>query len=189
MTSADQLKSDLDYVSSAVRRHELSLGVPVVHFMWAAIVLVGYALPDFAPRSTGAYWFFAGIGGGLLSWWLGNREARRSGVNDSDASSRMGLHWMFAGAAFLLCALPMMFGRVDIAGGAPYFMLVAGIVYGLAGVHLIRPLLWIGVALLAAYAMLIIANPPYAWTVTGLVIAIGLCWSGMLAIGQRRSSQ
>lgn len=188
MTSAEQIKQDLDFVANAVRHRELDAGVPAIHFLWAAIVLVGFALPDFAPRAAGAYWFVTGIGGGLLSWWLGARDARKSGFNDSERGKRYGLHWLVAGIAFVLCGLPMMFGRVEPGTGASNFMLVSGIVYALAGVHLVRPLLWLGLLMLAAYAAMIIAAPPYAWTVSGVVIATGLAWAGIVARGLRKTA-
>ena len=186
MTSAEQIKQDLDYVASAVRRHERPLGPAAVYFLWALLVPIGFALPDFAPRSAGAYWFFAGIGGGLLSWWLSCREARRCGVQDAELAGRITLHWLIAGAGFVLCGLPMMTGQVDPAVGVHSYMLVAGLVYTLAGVHLLRPMLWIGSLMLAAYAVLVVASPPYAWTITGVVIAIGLAWAGIAARAGRR---
>ena len=188
MTSAEQLKQDLDYVASAVRRHDRPLGPPAVWFLWALLVPVGFALPDFAPRSAGAYWFVAGIGGGLLSWWLGQREMRRCGRQDAELSRRIGLHWILAGAGFVLCGLPLMTGRVGPADAVPNYMLVAGLVYALAGVHLLRPMLWIGTLMLAAYAVLVVADPPYAWTITGVVIAIGLAWAGFAARTGRRDA-
>ena len=187
MTSADQIKQDLDFVANAVRRHDRDAGVPAIHFLWAAIVLVGFALPDFAPRTAGAFWFVAGIGGGLLSWWLGARDDRRSGLRDIERGKRYGLHWLIAGAGFVLCGLPMAYGRSDIDSGASSFMLVAGLVYALAGVHLVRPLLWVGLLMLAAYAAMIIAAPPYAWTISGIVIAIGLVSAGMAARTMRKT--
>jgi hypothetical protein len=187
MTSAEQLKQDLDYVASAIRRHERPLGPPAVWFLWALLVPVGFALPDFAPRSAGAYWFFAGIGGGLVSWWLGQREARRRGVQDAELSRRIGLHWIIAGVGFVLCGLPLMTGQVAPETAVPNYMLVAGLVYALAGVHLLRPMLWIGALMLAAYAALVVAKPPYAWTLTGLVIAVGLAWAGISARAQGRT--
>ena len=57
---------------------------------WAAIIGVGFALTDFAPRGLGAFWLVCGIGGGLLSWWLGERDARRSGVIDQELGRRHG---------------------------------------------------------------------------------------------------
>lgn len=192
MTTADQIKQDLirqdlDFVANAVRRHDRDAGVPAIHFLWAAIVLIGFALPDFAPRMAGAFWFVAGIAGGLLSWWLGARDARRTGFNDGERGKRYGLHWLVAGVGFVLCGLPMMFGQVEPATGASSFMLVAGLVYALAGVHLVRPLLWIGLLMLAAYAAMIIAAPPYTWTISGIVIAIGLVSAGIAALGLRKT--
>ena len=181
MTSADQIKQDLDYVASAVRRQDPCTGVPAIYFLWAGVVLVGFALPDFAPQYAGAFWFVAGIGGGLLSWWLGERDARRTGVNDVALGRRYGLHWTIAGVGFFLSALPMFAGRAEMGLVVSNFLLVAGLVYALAGVHLERPLLWSGLLMLAAYAVLVLFAPPYTWSITGVVIAVALTWSGLAA--------
>lgn len=181
MTSADQIKQDLDYVASAVRRQERCTGVPAIYFLWAGIVLVGFALPDFEPRFAGFFWFLAGVGGGMLSWWLGERDARRRGVNDVALGRRYGMHWLIAGVGFVLSTLPMATGRVEIGVGASNFLLVAGLVYALAGVHLERPLLWSGLLMLASYAVLMLFTPPYTWTITGVVIAVALAWAGVSA--------
>ena len=188
MTTADRLQEDLAYVATAVRHRDRRTGLPAIYFLWAGIVLAGFALPDFAPKAAGAFWFVAGIGGGLLSWWLGQRAARKAGVNDSDLGKRYGLHWLIAGVAFVMCALPAIFGRVEMDIGVSNFLLVAGIVYALAGVHLERPLLWSGLLMLAAYAVLVVLSPPYAWTITGVVIAISLAWAGICALGRRTAA-
>ena len=185
MTHADQIKQDLDYVASAVRRQDRCTGVPAIYFLWTGIVLVGFALPDVAPQYAGAFWFVSGIGGGLLSWWLGERDARRMGVNDVALGRRYGLHWTLAGVGFLLSALPMIVGRAEAGTGASSFLLVAGLVYALAGVHLERPLLWSGLLMLAGYAVLVLFAPPYTWTITGIVIAVALAWSGLAAMRTR----
>ena len=180
MTS-DQLQQDLDYVASAVRRNDRPACVPAIFFLWAAIVLVGYALPDFAPHATGAYWSVAGIGGGLLSWWLGVRANRQNGIQDHDEGRRYGLHWAIGGLAFVLTGLPMMVGRVPPGQGGVNFLLMAGVLYALAGVHLERRILWPGVLMFAAYVVLTLFDPPYAWTTTGVLIALALVWSGLSA--------
>jgi len=187
MTSAEQLKQDLDYVASAVRRRDRCVGVPAIYFLWAAIVLVGFALPDFADRYAGAFWLVAGIGGGLLSWRLGELDARKHGVNDRELGLRHGYHWLIGGVAFFLCALPAIVGRADIGDTVSSFLLVAGLLYALAGVHLERPLLWSGLLMLAAYAVLVLFAPPYTWTITGIVIAVSLAWAGLAAQRSRRA--
>ena len=55
------------------------------------------------------------------------------------------------------------------------FLLVAGLAYALAGVHLERPMLWSGLIMLAAYVMLNMFALPYTWTITGLVIGALFC--------------
>ncbi|HXH00712.1 MAG TPA: hypothetical protein VNI56_00770 [Xanthomonadaceae bacterium] len=187
MTTAHQLQQDLDYVANAVRRRDRLTGVPAIYFLWAAITLVGFALPDFAPAAAGRFWLVAGFGGGLLSWWLGARDARRSGVIDRELGRRYGLHWSVGGLGFLVCVLPVVAGRVEVGIGVSNFLLVSGLVYALAGVHLERPLLWCGLLMLAAYVVLVIFAPPYTWSLTGVAMAVALTWAGTLAHLRRRA--
>lgn len=183
--SPDRLQQDLDYVVAAVRRHDTSLGVPAIYFLWAVLVPVGFALPDLAPGIAGPYWLVAGIGGGLLSWWLAVRDARRSGINDTADGRRHGLHWLVSGIGFLVCWLPVLRGApIELAVGN--FLLVAGLVYALAGVHLERPLLWSGLVMLAAYVVLTVFALPYTWTITGLAIGVSLAWAGLSAVRAAR---
>lgn len=187
MPEVDRLKEDLDYVASAVREADHRTGVPLIYFLWAGIVLAGFTLPDVAPPAAGPFWLVASPAGGVLSWVLGARAARRSGWSDAERGRRYALHWLIAGVAFLLCSLPLIFGtaakgRFDVSS----YMLVTGIAYALAGVHLERPLLWVGLLMLIAYAVIVVASPPYAWTITGVVIALALAWAGVIAIGQRK---
>lgn len=186
MTETERLKQDLDYVAAAVRRRDRPQGLPVIYFLWAAIVLVGFSLPDFMPRYAGLFWFVTGIGGGLFSWWYGARDARRRGIQDAELGKRYGYHWLVAGVAFVLSSLPMATGRIEPGQGSTNFLLVAGIVYALAGVHLERPLLFSGLLMLAAYAVLVVASPPFLWTITGIVIAVSLAWAGLAARRQQR---
>lgn len=181
MSANESIRDDLNYVASTVRRQEYRSGVPAIYFLWAAIVLVGFSLPDFAPPVTGPYWFVTGIVGGLLSWWLGARAGRRSGFNDKAMGRRYGWHWMIGGFGFLLAGLPVILGQVDISVGTSSFLLVGGLVYALAGVHLERPLLWSGLLMLAAYVVMVIFQPPYVWTITGVAIALSLAWAGLAA--------
>lgn len=183
MTTVDRIKQDLDYVASAVRHQDRPGGVPAIYFLWAAIIGIGFALPDFAPQHASLFWLICGIGGGLLSMWLGARQSRRAGINDVALGRRHGYHWLIAGVGFALCILPVVTGRVDIGLGVSNFLLVAGLAYALAGVHLERPLLWSGLLMLAAYAVLMLFAPPYTWTLTGVAIAISLLWAGISARG------
>ncbi len=182
MNQFDTTRENLDYVASTVRRHGRDPQDAYIYFLWAILVPIGFALPDFAPRVAGPYWFIAGISGGLLSWWLGVWGARRRGAVDRELGRRYGWHWGIAALGFFLAALPMMAGVIDVAHGATLFLLVGGLVYLLAGVHLDRGILPGGVLMLVAYVVLIFTNLPYVWTVTGLVIAVALAVSGFRAL-------
>lgn len=180
MVDTQQLQQDLDYVRAAVRRREQPVGVPAIYAFWALAVLIGFASADFMPRVTGLYWFVVGIGGGLLSWWLGARDSRRRGVRDAALGRRYGLHWALGGVAYVLTALPLFIHQpVASAAAAAPFLLTTGIVYGLAGVHLDRPLLWAGLVALAGYVALVLFALPYAWTITGALIAACLAISAV----------
>lgn len=176
--TTDRLQQDLDYVARAVRRNDRSAGVPSIYFLWGAIVAIGFALPDFAPQLAAPFWLVCGIGGGLLSWWLAAREERRVGAVDRELGRRHGYHWLIGGAGFMICWLPLLRGA-PIEAIAGNFLLVAGLVYSLAGIHLERPLLWSGLAMLAAYVVLSVFALPYTWTFTGIVIGLSLAWAGM----------
>ena len=70
-------------------------------------------------------------------------------------------------------------GSVALADFGKMVLLIIALAYFLAGVHLERPLIWIGVLMLSGYILLLF-NPPYAWTILGLVIAAGLGATGAL---------
>ena len=181
----DELQSNLDYVARAVRHHESPPGVPAIYFLWALLVLIGFALPDWAPRAAGPYWFVAGIGGGLLSVWLGMREGRRSGLIDRERGRRYSYHWLVAGIAFLLTGLPIALDRFEPHAGVANFLLIGGTAYALAGVHLDRPFLWSGLIMYAAYAAMMLFSPPYTWTFAGVATAAALAWAGVSALQRR----
>lgn len=186
MTTTHRIHEDLDYVASAVRREDRSGGVPLVYFLWAAIVVFGFALPDVMPRYAGPYWLVMGIGGGLLSMWIAERDGRRHGIRNAELGRRYGFHWLIVGAAYMLVGLPMIAGRVPMASGASYFLLVGGLAYSLAGVHLDRRMLGSGLLMFAAYIVLTIFELRYTWTITGIVIALALVWAGLSTQRQRR---
>ena len=184
MTRTEQLQQDLDYIRSAVRRREQPVGIPALFVFWAVAVFLGFAAADFAPRIAGLYWLVVGIGGGGFSWWMGERDDRKRGVRDVEQGKRYGLHWVVGGIGYFLTALPMLahgFSN-DAAAG---FLLTTGIVYGLAGVHLERPLLWCGLLAFAGYVALVAWRLPYAWTMTGALMAACLLLAAVFAARAR----
>lgn len=180
MTSQDQLKQDLDYITATVRRNDRAGGLPAMYAFWAVAIAIGFSLADFAPRITGPYWLVAGIGGGLWSMWYANRETRKRGIANSEEDKRWGLHFLVGGIGWFLTALPIMTGAIPPEAGAPWFLFTTGLIYALAGVHLDRPMLWSGLLALAGFAVMQLVPVPYVWTTTGVLMALCLGTAAIL---------
>ncbi|WP_444883176.1 hypothetical protein [Microbulbifer sp. PSTR4-B] len=178
MTDMEKLKDSLDFVSDAVRSNQVENGIPSLYFLWGLLIFIGFALADLAPQLTVYYFLVASTAGGLFSWWLGERTARRTGINNSTFGRKYGWHWMVTGIGFLLI-LATMIAKPN-AAGPEQFLLLAGLSYSLAGIHLIRPLLYSGILMLASYLLIILLTPPYAWVLSGLAIGCGLVWTGLV---------
>lgn len=179
-------QDDLAYVASAVRRRETRPGVPAIFFLWSALFLVGWALPDFAPRLTAPFWLVAGIGGGLLSWWLGARDELERGDVDIELGKRYGYHWLVCGAAFFGVFLPFMLGGQEFNAYAAdllgrQFLLVCALAYGLAALHLERGLALPAAIMGAGYLVLNVWSPAYLWTTMGAMISVALFVAGLQA--------
>ncbi len=182
MNTTRSAHENLDYVADVVQRENLASGTPSIYFLWAVIVLVGFALPDFAPKLAGLYWFICGTAGGFVSWFLAAHDAKAKGVHNKRLGRRYGFHWLVTGIGFILAALPMITGVIDPANGASLFLLVGGIGYCLAGIHLERGILPGGILMLVAYVLLLLVHPPYIWTLSGIAVAIALAWAGVNAL-------
>lgn len=180
MTTQDQLKQDLDYIANTVRHNDRSGGLPGLYALWAVLIAIGFTLADFAHNIVGWYWLVVGIGGGFFSMWYAGYEERKRGVTNSAEGRRWGLHFAIGGIGWLLTALPMMTGKVEPEVGAPNFLFTTAIVYGLAGVHLDRPLLWCGLLGFAGYAVMQLVDVPYVWTTTGILMALCLGTAAVL---------
>ncbi|HVF63972.1 MAG TPA: hypothetical protein VNE58_08260 [Casimicrobiaceae bacterium] len=74
------------------------------------------------------------------------------------------------------------------ASVAPNVLLVGGLFYTLASVHLERPLLWSGVLLFAAYVVMALVALPFLWATIGLVVAAWLVLTGIVASRRKRDS-
>lgn len=180
----DQLQQDLQYVANAVRRNERGRGDPEIYFLWAVIVAIGWSLPDFAPTLAAPYWLVCGIGGGLASWWIAARNDARRGARDQAMNRRWGLHWLIGGIGFVICWVPIVHGA-PIPAVVGNFMLVAGLVYLFAGIHLDRGLVGSGAMILVAYVLLSLFPVRGIWTATGILVALALAWAGVAAHRQR----
>ena len=79
MTGIERIKEDIAYVRAAAELSEI-VHVRAYGFLWAGILLCGYALVDFVDdRWIGRYWNVAMPVGSALSVWLVMRANRGAG--------------------------------------------------------------------------------------------------------------
>ena len=184
MGETHKLGEDLDYVRSALDRGRIDGSPAAIYWIWAAIIFVGFALVDLAPRTTGPYWLVAAPVGFAASMWFGRRSAERLGEINRAGVRRHLLHWSGLLIAALLALVPVVAGKANGFDFATTMVLLAGLTHWLAGVHGDRPMFVSGTLLFAGYAMVILLPGP-AWTVLGVVVGAALALAGWSA---RRSS-
>lgn len=170
---SSQAREDLEYVRRVVRRSEASGGPRAIWYLWAVIAAVGFSLVDFAPARVPIFWAVAGPAGFLASVWLGWRHGRLTGQESRAEGRRHVMHWgaLLAGV-FLLVPLAAG-GALPGAGLGQAILLLVALGYFLAGVHLHRPLLWIGLLMAGGYVALFFLDT-YVWTGIGLLVGLGL---------------
>ncbi|HEV8337517.1 MAG TPA: hypothetical protein VGR67_13975 [Candidatus Polarisedimenticolia bacterium] len=173
MAEMERIENDLHYVRNVVQKAERQKSPAGIYWLWAAIVLIGFALPDFAPRYTGIFWMLAGPAGGALSAYLGWRDARRLGFFRREEGIRHCLHWGAMMGVILLSVPLATRGVLPGAGLGKVILLLVTLAYLLAGVHLERPLGFIGIVMAAGYVALFFI-PAYGWTVLGALVALSL---------------
>ncbi len=188
MKDESQVREDLSYVRLALQRADATAGDPAtIYFVWAAITFFGFAIIDFAPKSTGLYWLVAAPLGGVLSAVLGYRASKASGQSSSRNGWALAMHWGGLLVAVLLI-VPLATTHVIVPADFPRLVLlvVAGSYYT-AGIHLDRRLIPVGLVLAACYLLTVfVRDLPYLWTVTAAVVATSLAVLGLLAAARAR---
>ena len=179
MAEAQQLKEDLHYVAATVRRAEQYSPVASICYLWAALVLVGFSLSDWSPQHAGPFWLAAAPLGTLISFVLGWRAGRGTGEVDRALGARYAWHWGLALLGFVGVIFPAIGRAMPLDQEIPYFLLVAALAYGMAGVHLDPPLRNVGLIMFAGYAALTVFQLPYSWTVTGVLVCGALFYAGL----------
>ena len=174
MQPSQETLNDLSYVRRALDRGAASPFPRSVPLLWAAVCAVGFPINDFAPQWAPAFWGVASPLGFLASSWLGYRASRAGGETDR----REGLRWLYHFGALLL--------TLAAAGGAVaagafsgrdvglVAVLACALAYMLAGVHLARPIGWVGLLLLLVGFPVTLLVREWEWTIAGAVAALAL---------------
>ena len=164
MSNAEQ---DLAYVQEVVKGAESAPSGPrAIYILWAVIYFTGFSLFDWNHRYAGIFWLIAGPIGGVVSFWLGSRSALRAGVASRRMAKRHMLHWIGTGAAIFM-ALPLLWlGVLSSTALIKVILLIMALGMFTAGIYLVRPYLWVGLALAACYlAVMTLSALP--WMVVG----------------------
>lgn len=187
MTDDKTLHDDLSYVRTVLHRAEAGDNPAVIYFLWAAISFIGFAMIDFFPRMTGFYWMIAGPAGGVLSAFLGYRTGRALGQTSRREGRMHGLHWSGLMAAILLLVPLVATGQLAPGGMPRLILLIVALSYFMAGVHLDRRLLWVGLALGGCYLFTVFeVDLPYLWTITAALLSASLVIAGLSALARAR---
>ena len=184
MTDSASIKDDLAFVRAVAEGS--SVHVPAIYLLWAAICLVGFPLVDVVgPGSSwiGIYWTIAGPLGGVLTWRLAVQAGRRAGQADRRTGKRwMGHFLAFFGTGLLGMGL-VASDQLSWSGISSLWILLLALTYFLAGLHLERRLIPIGIVLAAGY-LVTLYLPEYGATTAGVAVAAALvaqAWLGARA--------
>ncbi len=167
----DRVAEDLQHIRQSIDRSGSGTPAPI-YALWGLIALIGFSLVDFAPEWVGRFFLVAAPLGFVASVLLGRRAAQQAGQRNERAGRKHMLHWAALLAAIAM-TLPMVFaGDIAWPALARLFLIFIALVYFLAGLHLDRRMLLVSGLVAAGYIALLF-SPPYGWTWTGAIVALG----------------
>ena len=181
MSTAEQLKEDLEYVRGAVQRDRLGRMPRAIALVWAAYVAVGFAGLDIRPAWGGVFLLVGGPIAFLVSMRLGLGAALASGISDRGVMRRHKLHWGSLFPAITALLFLAAEGRLEGEAFGQVILILAGLVYFLGGVHFqIRLLQWLGPMMMCGAVALNYIDR-WGWTALGILIAAGIVASSFIS--------
>ena len=188
MTQPDQIRDDLSFVRDAIaRREKTQFAFTAPYYIWAVYVLIGYTLLDINAHWANAFFLLGWIPAGAATGIAKHFWVRKRGELDAAMSHKAKLHFMWGGllasaaVIALACCEPSFRGPVT----GQVAVILFGMIYFLAGVHLDRSFLWLGPVLIVG-GIVVGFFPHHGWTGLGLVIAAGLCAAAQLTARRER---
>lgn len=178
MDHIEHLENDLHFVRRALSASTRGGSPSALYFLWAGICLIGFALVDFRASWVPTYWSVAGPLGFVTSATLGWRHARRVGQASSAEGTRHALHWGGVLVAVALAVWLRSRGGLSPEHLHAVILLVLALGYFTGGLHLDRPLLWVGLVMAAGFVVVTLGSW-YSWTTVGLALAVALTAAGI----------
>ncbi len=178
MSSIERIEGDLRFVRGALESSSQARYPAAIYFLWAALVLIGFALVDVRPAVVPVYWAIAGPAGFVTSAYVGWRYGRRSGQLSASDGQRHVLHWSAVLVVTFLAVLMPARGVMPWESLNTVILLLLALGYWTAGVHTDRSMLWIGLLMGVGYVTVAVVSV-YAWTIVGVALAVGLTAAGV----------
>ncbi len=169
----NKIESDIGYVKDLVTKSGSSTSPASIYILWAAILIVGFSLIDFAPRWVGLFWMIAGPAGGMLSGFLGYKAGANKGQMNREIGIKHALHWSGMMVIVFLAILLGLKGLVHGVVNSQVILLVVALGWWTAGVHFDRIFLWLGGIMVLGFLGTLFMDK-YAWTTMGALLGIVL---------------
>ena len=163
---------DISFVKRlAEKRKNIQYSSIAIAYLWAVIIGIGYSLSDFTEEIAIWYWNIMPLTAFLISIWIGIRTNTFFGIEDRSTVFKHIMHW---GSMFALIIGVLLFLGIEESTRKERLQaitIVCGIMCYLAGIHMDRRYIWLGVVL-AIGAIVSNYLGPYPWTVVGIIFAI-----------------
>ncbi|MYE12495.1 MAG: hypothetical protein F4X99_12730 [Gammaproteobacteria bacterium] len=189
MTETASIGDDIAYVRAAAERSQPP-HVPAIYLIWAAVAVSGFALVDLVgPGSSllGIYWTIAGPVGCALTWWLAARAGSHVGQADRRTGKRWAGHFLGFFAVGVLGMGLVASGQLDWSGVSSLWILILALTYFLAGLHLERRLMPVGIVLAVGYVFTLYL-PEYGFTTAGVMVGMAFVAQAWLGSRAKRAT-
>ena len=190
MVDVSQIQDDLRFVRQTIDKRQVQPLVGAPYYVWAVYVFVGFLLADFKPSYSNSFFLIAFIPALILSGLVVRRVKAHMG--ELDATFHRRLMWHYLGGCTLAVIATAALANLNPEfnkglASAQISLVLIGMVYFLAGIHIDRTLAFVG-PLMMAGGIFLGHIPHYPFTVMGVIVGGGLCVAGLVATKARTSA-
>lgn len=164
----DKNRENLAYVKQVLNASNSPNNYPAIYYLWGVLVFVGFGIAEFKVAWTSSYWLIAAPIGMVISAWLGIKQDQQRGQQDRQSGGDYMTHFSALLAVIFLAIFTQQYQSI---------LLLISLGYLLAGIHLDRLMLVVGV-LAALIYLAIEAGLIHSNLVVGAVFAIGFFATG-----------